>query len=45
MRHLDYIAKDVERFDSDSRDANVNNYLREVEHCLVDLPNASMREK
>jgi len=44
MRQLNYIAKDVEHFDPDSREANVNDYLWEIEHCLADLPNALPRE-
>lgn len=45
MRQLDSFAKDVERFDPANKESNVTDYLREIEHCLADLPRASSREK
>ena len=45
MRQLDALAADIERFDPETRDANVHDYLREIEYCLNDLPHASSREK
>ena len=35
-RQLESLAKDIERFDPTSRDANIDDYLREVERCLID---------
>ncbi|KAL7371612.1 hypothetical protein ABVT39_002033 [Epinephelus coioides] len=42
---LESLAKDIERFDPNSPDANIEDYFREVERCLVDLPDATSREK
>lgn len=44
-RQLESLAKDIERFDPNSPDANIEDYFREVERCLVDLPDATSREK
>ena len=44
-RQVESLAKDIERFDPSNRDTNVDDYLREVERCLVDLPDATSREK
>ncbi|KAJ8333565.1 hypothetical protein SKAU_G00415730 [Synaphobranchus kaupii] len=41
FKHLDSIAKDIERFDPEKQDHNVEDYLRELEHCLLDLPGAT----
>lgn len=38
-------SQGTERFDPNSQDSNVNDYLLEVECCLIDLPNANSREK
>uniref|UniRef100_A0A3P8WGU8 Uncharacterized protein n=1 Tax=Cynoglossus semilaevis TaxID=244447 RepID=A0A3P8WGU8_CYNSE len=45
IRQIDLLAQDIERFDPDNKNINVNDYLREVDRCLVDLPNATTREK
>ena len=44
-RQLESLARDIERFDPSSRDSNVDDYLREVDRCLLDLPHANSREK
>lgn len=44
-RQLESLARDIERFDPSSRDSNIDDYLREIERCLIDLPHASSREK
>ena len=44
-QQLESLAKDIERFDPSSQNANIDDYLREVERCLVDLPDASPRER
>ncbi|KAJ8369503.1 hypothetical protein SKAU_G00095310 [Synaphobranchus kaupii] len=43
--HLDSIAKDIEQFDPEKQDHNVEDYLRELERCLSDLPNATRQER
>ncbi|XP_051571559.1 uncharacterized protein LOC127451142 [Myxocyprinus asiaticus] len=45
IRQLESLAGDIERFDPSNRDSNIDNYLREIEHYLIDLPYASLREK
>ena len=45
IKELKALARDIERFNPSSLDANIDNYLREVERCLMDLPYASPREK
>lgn len=45
MQQLDSLAKDIERFNPGNKDANINDYLWEIEHCLADLPNATLCEK
>uniref|UniRef100_A0A3Q3FFC3 Uncharacterized protein n=1 Tax=Labrus bergylta TaxID=56723 RepID=A0A3Q3FFC3_9LABR len=44
-RQIESLAKDVERFDPNSPDANVDDYVTEIDQCLLDLPYASSREK
>uniref|UniRef100_A0A3Q3FI03 Hydroxylysine kinase n=1 Tax=Labrus bergylta TaxID=56723 RepID=A0A3Q3FI03_9LABR len=44
-RQIEPQAKDLKRFDPDSPDSSINDYLREVDHCLLDLPHASSHEK
>ena len=44
-RQLESLAKDIDRFDPDVRGSNVDDYLREVERCLLDLASPSSREK
>lgn len=44
-RQLESLAKDIERFDPSNPESSIDDYLREVEHCLLDLPNPSAREK
>ncbi|KAL7407083.1 hypothetical protein ABVT39_002598 [Epinephelus coioides] len=44
-RQLESLARDVERFDPINKDTNVDDYLQEVECCLLDLPHPSSREK
>ena len=45
LKQLDAIAKDIERFDPEKQDHNVEDYLREITHSLSDLPGATQREK
>ncbi|KAJ8356955.1 hypothetical protein SKAU_G00197490 [Synaphobranchus kaupii] len=45
LKHLDSIAKDIEQFDPEKQDHNVEDYLRELERCLSDLPNATRQER
>ncbi|KAJ8339226.1 hypothetical protein SKAU_G00360120 [Synaphobranchus kaupii] len=45
FKHLDSIAKDIEQFDPEKQDHNVEDYLRELERCLSDLPNATRQER
>ncbi len=44
-RQLESLARDIERFDPSNRESTIEDYLREVERCLLDLPHASAREK
>lgn len=44
-RQLESLARDIERFDPGNRESTIEDYLREVERCLLDLPHASAREK
>ena len=45
IRQIESLAKDIEHFDPGTRYANINDYLREVKLCLIDLPHATSREK
>nr|XP_054601754.1 uncharacterized protein LOC129164735 [Nothobranchius furzeri]XP_054601755.1 uncharacterized protein LOC129164735 [Nothobranchius furzeri]XP_054601756.1 uncharacterized protein LOC129164735 [Nothobranchius furzeri] len=45
VRQIESLAKDIERFDPNNNESNVDNYLREIERCLLDLPAPSSREK
>ncbi|KAJ8334252.1 hypothetical protein SKAU_G00398910 [Synaphobranchus kaupii] len=45
FKHLDSIAKDIEQFDPEKQGHNVEDYLRELERCLSDLPNATRQER
>ncbi|KAJ8346709.1 hypothetical protein SKAU_G00281100 [Synaphobranchus kaupii] len=45
FKHLDSIAKDIERFDPEKLNHNVEDYLRELEHCLLDLPGATRQKR
>ncbi|KAL7380779.1 hypothetical protein ABVT39_023988 [Epinephelus coioides] len=42
---LESLAKDIELFDPNNCDQHVDDYLRELDNCLVDLPQATEREK
>ena len=43
---LEFLAKDIEQFDPDNCDNNIDNYFRELDHCLLrDVPNATEKEK
>ncbi|KAL7404872.1 hypothetical protein ABVT39_020166 [Epinephelus coioides] len=42
---LESLARDIEQLDPSNRDTNVEDYIREVERCLLDLPHPSSREK
>lgn len=42
---LELIAKDIEPFNPDNGNCNLENYLSELDHQLVDLPDATQREK
>ena len=42
---LDFLAKDIEQFDPDNCDHNIDNYFRELDLNLSDVPNATEREK
>lgn len=44
-RQVKSLPRDIERFDPSSRDSNFDDYLRELEHCLLDLPHTLSREK
>lgn len=44
-RYLESMARDIERFDPNDRESTVDDYLREVDRCLLDLPEATAREK
>ncbi|KAM4579287.1 uncharacterized protein V3H82_008529 [Fundulus diaphanus] len=45
MRQLESLARDIERFDPRNTESTIDDYLREVERCLLDLYNPSAREK
>ena len=45
MRQLDSLAEDIERFDPSSHNSTIEDYLREIEHSLSDLPHVTSREK
>ncbi|KAM3608871.1 uncharacterized protein V6R79_005962 [Siganus canaliculatus] len=45
LRLLEFLARDIECFNPDRKDSNIDDYLREVERCLLDLPQPSDREK
>ncbi|KAM3590701.1 uncharacterized protein V6R79_014585 [Siganus canaliculatus] len=45
LRLLEFLARDIECFNPDRKDSNIDDYLREVERCLYDLPQPSDREK
>lgn len=42
---LEFLAKDIGQFDPGNGDNNVDNYFRELDLNLIDMPNASEREK
>ena len=42
---LELIAKDIEHFDTDSCNHHIEDYLRELECNLVDLPHSTQNEK
>ena len=44
-RYIQSLARDIKRFDPGNKDCNLDDYLREVDHCLLDLPNLSTHEK
>ena len=44
-RQIESLSKDIDRYDPDVRGSNVDDYLREVERCLLDIANPSPREK
>ncbi|XP_042276339.1 uncharacterized protein LOC121903408 [Thunnus maccoyii] len=44
-RQIESLTRDVEQFDPRNHESNIDDYLRETERCLVDLPYASPREK
>ena len=39
------MAKDIQQFNPKDSEFNVHSYLREIDHCLSDLPRATDREK
>ncbi|XP_055362228.1 uncharacterized protein LOC129603674 [Betta splendens] len=45
LRQLESLAKDIECFDPKSHDSTIDDYLQEVDRCLLDLPHATAREK
>nr|XP_054594803.1 uncharacterized protein LOC129162479 [Nothobranchius furzeri] len=45
VRQIESLAKDIERFDPNTNESNVDDYLREIERCLLDLPAPFSREK
>ena len=45
VEELEFIAKNIELFDPDHCDHNVDNYFRELEHQLIYLPHATQLEK
>ncbi|KAK9539434.1 hypothetical protein VZT92_004542 [Zoarces viviparus] len=44
-RQIESLAKDVERFDPGNRESSIDDYLREIDRCLLDLSRPSSREK
>ncbi|KAF0025025.1 hypothetical protein F2P81_021906 [Scophthalmus maximus] len=42
---LESLANDIEHFDPENSDQNIDNYFRELENTLIDLHNAPQREK
>ena len=42
---LEFLAKDIALFDPDNCDQHIDDYFRELDNCLVDLPHATEREK
>ncbi|XP_056256394.1 uncharacterized protein LOC130184486 [Seriola aureovittata] len=45
LEALELLAKDIEHFDPDSSDQHIENYFKELDHNLIDLPHATQREK
>lgn len=45
VRQLDILAKDVDRFEPEKRERNVNDYFCELERALLELPGATSLEK
>ena len=45
LEELEFIAKDMEHFDPDNCDQNIEDYFRELDNNLIDLPHATQREK
>ncbi|KAF7215203.1 transcript variant X2, partial [Nothobranchius furzeri] len=45
VRQIESLANDIERFDPNTSESNIDDYLREIERCLLDLPAPSSREK
>ncbi|MEQ2293734.1 hypothetical protein AMECASPLE_036517 [Ameca splendens] len=45
FKQLESLAKDIEVFDPGSQESNIDAYLFEVEHCVLDLCFPSSREK
>ncbi|MEQ2231278.1 hypothetical protein ILYODFUR_037929 [Ilyodon furcidens] len=45
FKQLEFLAKDIEVFDPGSQESNIEAYLLEVEHCLLDLRFPSHSEK
>ena len=45
LKELDLLARDIEPFDPDHQDHNIENYLCEIEQNLADLPSATDWEK
>ncbi|KAF0027409.1 hypothetical protein F2P81_020150 [Scophthalmus maximus] len=42
---LEFLANDIEHFDPTNSDQNIDNYFRELEKTLIDLPNETQGEK
>ena len=45
LEELESMAKDIQQFNPKDSEFNVQSYLREIDHCLSDLPRATDREK
>ena len=45
LKVLELIAKDIDHFDTDSCNHHIEDYFRELEYNLVDLPHATQSEK